>query len=29
VTWALREVRGDDVSEQRLRIARHDLETGV
>jgi hypothetical protein len=29
VSWALRELRGDDVAEQRARIARHDLSAAV
>ena len=29
VTWALRELRGDDVSAQRLRIAQHDIASAV
>ena len=29
VTWALRELRGDDMRAQRLRIARHDLAATV
>jgi len=29
VTWALRELRGDDVSDERLRIARHELGSAV
>jgi 4-hydroxybenzoyl-CoA reductase subunit beta len=29
VTWALRELRGDDMSAERLRVARHDLASAV
>jgi hypothetical protein len=29
VSWALRELRGDDLSAERLRIARHELGSAV